>query len=92
MKRMPFQNQLRRKTNAEQMKFSHTTFHLTLQTTTLHEEKQLNIILEIKNSKLTFQTLTGGWVTSPDSGFQLTTKRWVNCPLRLTGYIKILVL
>ena len=42
------------RTNVIQREISRTTFQLTLQTATLLGEKQLNIILKIKNSKLTF--------------------------------------
>ena len=53
--------------------------------TTLQGEKQLNIIIKEKTSKLTFLTLFGGrvpyskWVT-------LTTKRWVKTPIYSSGY------
>ena len=43
-----FPESVEEKTNVKQWEFSHTTFHLTLQTTTLHEQKHLNNILEIK--------------------------------------------
>ena len=39
------------RTNVTQREISRTTFQLTLQTATLQGEKQLNIILTIKNSK-----------------------------------------
>ena len=81
-----FLESVEEKTNAEQWEFSHTTFHLTLQTTTLHEQKHLNNILKIKNSKLTFWTLTGEQVTSPNGGSYVTTKWWVKYPLHSTGY------
>ena len=82
-----FPESVEEKTNAEQWEFSCTTFHLTLQTTTLHEQKHLNNILKIKNSKLTFRTLTGERVTSPNGGSYVTTKWQVKYPLCLTSYI-----
>ena len=46
-----FPESVEEKTNAEQWEFSRTTLQLTLQTATLHEQKHLNNILKIKNSK-----------------------------------------
>ena len=40
-----------------QWEFSCTTLHLTLQTATQLKQKHQNVILKIKNSKLTFQSL-----------------------------------
>ena len=53
------------RTNVIQREISRTTFQLTLQTATLLGEKQLNIILNIKTSNLTFSTLHGERVTWP---------------------------
>ena len=64
---------------------SRTTFQLTLQMTTLQGEKQLNIIIKLKTSKLTFLTLLGGWV--PYSKWvTLTTKQRVKTPIYSSGY------
>ena len=73
-----FLESVEEKTNAKQWEFSCTTFHLTLQTAIQLKQKQLNIILKIKTSKLTFQSLIIGAGHQP--------KRWVKYPLRLTGY------
>ena len=43
--------------HVKQWEFSHTTLHLTLQTATQLKQKHQNVILKIKNSKLTFQSL-----------------------------------
>ena len=67
-----------------------TTFQLTLQTTMLQGEKQLNIIIKLKTSKLTFLTLFGGrvpyskWVTLP-------TKWQVKTPIYSSGHMSITI-
>ena len=53
-------------------KFSLTTLHLTLQTSTQPVRKHLNTILKKNNNKLTLQTLMKRWLTYPKWWHQLS--------------------
>ena len=69
---MSCRSQSRRNAIAKQWEFSHTTLHLTLQTATQLKQKHQNVILKIKTSKLTFQSLIIGVGHQP--------KWWVKYP------------